>query len=216
MDFDDLLAQSVRLFSEFPEVREKWQRKTRGTCWSTNSRIPIACNSNSSPIWLPASRRTSASWAMTIKAFMDGGAEVSNILEFENYFPNPRIIRLEQNYSQHELDSERGQPAHLAQSPSAPKRLWSPGHDGESVRVIAVPDDRTEAEFVTQEVAALCADGNVSQQRVAVIYRMNAQSRLLEENFRRLRNSLYRLVGGESLFRQAARSKTLPPIWRCS
>jgi superfamily I DNA/RNA helicase len=75
----------------------------------------------------------------------------------------------------------------------------APRQEGDPVRVIAVPDDRKEAEFVTQEVAALCADRHLAYEQVAIIYRMNAQSRLLEENFRRNRIP-YRLVGGKSFF----------------
>ena len=175
-------------------------RRKRGICWSTNFRIPTACNSNLSAC-LASGKPPNVCVVGDDDQSIYGwrGAEVSNILEFENHFPNPRIIRLEQNYrSTNSILSAANRL--IAHNPRRhPKRLWCPGQQGESVRVIAVPDDRTEAEFVTHEVAALCPAGSASHKQVAVIYRMNAQSRLLEENFRRLRIP-YRLVGGRSFF----------------
>ena len=199
MDFDDLLAQSVRLLSEFPEIRTKWQAKTRHLL------VDEFQDTNRLQLELVTHLATGKPPNVCVVGDDDQsiygwrGAEVSNILEFENHFPNPRIIRLEQNYrSTNSILSAANRL--IAHNPRRhPKKLWSPGHDGESVRVIAVPDDRTEAEFVTHEVAAFCAGGSASHKQVAVIYRMNAQSRLLEENFRRLRIP-YRLVGGRSFF----------------
>jgi DNA helicase-2/ATP-dependent DNA helicase PcrA len=199
MDFDDLLAQSVRLLSEFPEVRTKWQAKTRHLL------VDEFQDSNRLQLELVTSLASGKPPNVCVVGDDDQsiygwrGAEVSNILEFENRFPNPRIIRLEQNYrSTNSILSAANRL--IAHNPRRhPKRLWCPGQDGEPVRVIAVPDDRIEAEFVTHEVAALCAAGSAAHKQVAVIYRMNAQSRLLEENFRRLRIP-YRLVGGRSFF----------------
>ena len=199
MDFDDLLAHSVRLLSEFPEVRTKWQTKTRHLLvdeFQDTNRLQlelVSCLVSGKPpnvCVVGDDDQSIYGWR---------GAEVSNILEFENHFPNPRIIRLEQNYrSTNSILSAANRL--IAHNPRRhPKRLWCPGQHGESVRVIAVPDDRTEAEFVTHEVAALCPGGSASHKQVAVIYRMNAQSRLLEESFRRLRIP-YRLVGGRSFF----------------
>jgi DNA helicase-2/ATP-dependent DNA helicase PcrA len=79
------------------------------------------------------------------------------------------------------------------------KNLWSPKQGGEPVRVISVPDDRKEAEFIIQEVAAHRAEQRLPWEHFAVIYRMTAQSWLLEENLRK--NKIpYRLVGGKSFF----------------
>jgi DNA helicase II / ATP-dependent DNA helicase PcrA len=198
MDFDDLLAQSVRLLSEFPEIRTKWQAKTRHLLvdeFQDTNRLQLELVTH-----LATGRPPNVCVVGDDDQSIYGwrGAEVSNILEFENHFPNPRIIRLEQNYRSTSSILTAANRL-IAHNPRRhPKKLWSPGQDGESVRVIAVPDDRTEAEFVTHEVAALCA-GGASHKQVAVIYRMNAQSRLLEENFRRLRIP-YRLVGGRSFF----------------
>ncbi len=199
MDFDDLLVQAVRLLSESPEVREKWRGKARHLLvdefQDTNrlqlELVTLLANGKPPNVCVVGDDDQSIyGWR---------GAEVANILEFENHFPNPRIIRLEQNYRS--TNAILGAANRLiSHNPRRrPKRLWSPGKDGDPVRIISMPDDRTEAEFVTQEVAALCAERSTPYEQVAVIYRMNAQSRLLEENFRRSRIP-YRLVGGKSFF----------------
>ena len=199
MDFDDLLIQAVRLLSEVPEVREKWRAKAQHLLvdeFQDTNRLQLElvtqlANGKPPNICVVGDDDQSIyGWR---------GAEVANILEFEHHFPNPRIIRLEQNYRS--TNAILGAANRLiSHNPRRrPKRLWSPRQEGDPVRVIAVPDDRTEAGFVTQEVAALCADRHLAYEQVAVIYRMNAQSRLLEENFRRSRIP-YRLVGGKSFF----------------
>jgi superfamily I DNA/RNA helicase len=127
------------------------------------------------------------------------GAEVSNILEFEKHFANPEIIRLEQNY--------RSSSAILAAAnrliKNNPRRrgknLWTSQPGGDPVHVVSVPDDKTEAEFVIGEAGALKNTQQIPWEHFAIIYRMNSQSRLLEENLRRMRIP-YRLVGGKSFF----------------
>ena len=199
MDFDDLLAQAVRLLTEFTEVREKWRLKAR--------HLLVDEFQDTNRLQLELVTRLASGQPPNLCVVGDDdqsiygwrGAEVANILEFENHFPNPRIIRLEQNYRSTNAIL-RAANRLIAHNPRRhPKRLWSQGQEGDSVRVISMPEDRTEAEFVTHELAALFAEGKVSHEHVAVIYRMNAQSRLLEENFRRNRIP-YRLVGGKSFF----------------
>jgi DNA helicase-2/ATP-dependent DNA helicase PcrA len=199
MDFDDLLVQAVRLLSESPEVCEKWRAKTRHLLvdeFQDTNRLQLELITQLAN-GRPPNLCVVGDDDQSIYGWR--GAELANILEFERHFPNPRIIRLEQNYrsSNAILGAANRLISHNPRR--RPKRLWSPGADGDPVRIISVPDDPTEAEFVTREVAALCAEQNTSCEQVAVIYRMNAQSRLLEENFRRNRIP-YRLVGGKSFF----------------
>src|SRR5207249_1519819 len=79
------------------------------------------------------------------------------------------------------------------------KRLWSEHGAGEKVRLLALPDDREEAQFIADEIFRLQIDERCRWEDFAVLYRMNAQSRALEENLRRLRIP-YRIVGGKSFF----------------
>jgi superfamily I DNA/RNA helicase len=127
------------------------------------------------------------------------GAEVSNILEFEKHFRNPEIIRLEQNYRS--TNAILGAANRLIRNNPRRrgKNLWSPQEGGDPVHVVSVPDDKKEAEFVVNEIGALRTANNIPWEHFAIAYRMNAQSRLLEECLRRLRIP-YRLVGGKSFF----------------
>jgi superfamily I DNA/RNA helicase len=127
------------------------------------------------------------------------GAEVSNILEFEKHFPNPEVIRLEQNYRSTNTILTAANRLIKNNPRRRAKSLWSSVQGGDPVHVVSVPDDKTEAEFVVGEVGAIRNAQRVPWEQFAVIYRMNAQSRLMEENLRRLRIP-YRLVGGKSFF----------------
>ena len=199
MDFDDLLAKAVQLLSEADEVRDKWRAKVRHLLvdeFQDTNRLQLELVSQLAG-GQPPNVCVVGDDDQSIYGWR--GAEVSNILEFEKHFPNPRVIRLEQNYrSTNAILSAANRL--ISNNPRRRKKnLWSPKEGGEPVRVISVPDDRKEAEFVIQEIAAHRAEQGLPWEDFAVVYRMNAQSRLLEENLRKNRIP-YRLVGGKSFF----------------
>jgi superfamily I DNA/RNA helicase len=127
------------------------------------------------------------------------GAEVANILQFEKFFPNPKIIRLEENYrSTHAV-------LHTANSlikhniGRREKILRSTRKDGDPVRIVAMPGDDQEAEFIAEEIMA--AKGAVGREweDFAILFRTNGQSRKLELAFRE-RKMPYRMVGAQSFY----------------
>jgi superfamily I DNA/RNA helicase len=124
---------------------------------------------------------------------------VSNILEFESHFPNPEVVKLEQNYRS--TNSILGTANNLIKNNPRrrPKALWSAQEGGEKVRLIQAANDREEAEFVATDIQRMSFAEGLPWEAFAVLYRMNAQSRLLEENLRRMQIP-YRLVGGKSFF----------------
>jgi DNA helicase II / ATP-dependent DNA helicase PcrA len=127
------------------------------------------------------------------------GAEVSNILEFEAHFPQPVVVKLEQNYRSTNaiLGAANGL---IKNNPRRrPKKLWSAAGNGEKVRIIGMSDDRQEAEFIANEIAQRTVAENAAHEDFAILFRMNAQSRLLETNLRQL-NIPYRVIGGKSFF----------------
>ena len=199
MDFDDLLGKAVKLLDEHSEAREKWRARVKY--------LMVDEFQDTNKLQLDLVNLLVSGQPPNVCVVGDDdqsiygwrGAEVSNILEFEKHFPNPRIIRLEQNYRS--TNAILGAANRLIKNNPRRrgKNLWSPKEGGEPVRVIAVPDDRKEAEFVVQEIGAQRDEAKVPWEHFAVIYRMNAQSRLLEENLRK--NKIpYRLVGGKSFF----------------
>jgi superfamily I DNA/RNA helicase len=199
MDFDDLLRKAVQLFDENPEVRDKWRSRVKHLLvdeFQDTNNLQLQLVSH-----LAAGNPPNVCVVGDDDQSIYGwrGAEVSNILEFEKHFPDPRVIRLEQNYRS--TNAILGAANRLIKNNPRRrgKNLWSPKEGGEPVRVIGIPDDRKEAEFVIQEIGAHRDSEKLPWEHFAIIYRMNAQSRLLEENLRK--NKIpYRLVGGKSFF----------------
>ena len=199
MDFDDLLVQAVNLLDEHPDVRAKWRARFRHLLvdefQDTNNlqlRLVSLLASDDPPNVCVVGDDDQSIYGWR-------GAEVSNILEFEKHFRNPEVIRLEQNYRS--TNTILGAANRLIKNNPRRrgKNLWSPQEGGDPVHVVSVPDDKKEAEFVVNEIGALRTANNLPWEHFAIAYRMNAQSRLLEECLRRLRIP-YRLVGGKSFF----------------
>jgi superfamily I DNA/RNA helicase len=199
MDFDDLLVQAVRLLNDHQDVRDKWRARY--------SQMMVDEFQDTNRLQLDLVSLLAAGDPPNICVVGDDdqsiygwrGAEVSNILEFEKHFPNPKIIRLEQNYRSTNPILTTANRLIKNNPRRRVKNLWSSVAGGDQVHVVAVADDKTEAEFVVGEAGAIRNASGLPWEHFAVIYRMNAQSRLLEENLRRMKIP-YRLVGGKSFF----------------
>ncbi len=199
MDFDDLLTHAVRLLNDHPEVRDKWRARF--------SHMHVDEFQDTNRLQLDLVGLLASGEPPNICVVGDDdqsiygwrGAEVSNILEFEKHFPNPEVIRLEQNYRSTTAILSAANRLIKNNPRRRAKSLWSSMQGGDPVHVVNVPDDKSEAEFVVGEVGAIRSAQRVPWEQFAVIYRMNAQSRLMEENLRRMRIP-YRLIGGKSFF----------------
>lgn len=203
VDFDDLLLLTVKLLNEHGEVRERWQRRFRYLMvdeFQDTNRLQLDLVA-----LLAGSREEGARPNVAVVGDDDQsiygwrGAEVTNILEFEAHFPNPTVIKLEQNYRSTNFILGTANSLIKNNPRRRPKKLWSAQQGGEKVRIVAMPDDRQEAQFITEEINARKTAEGKKWEDFAVLFRMNAQSRLVEENFRRLRVP-YRIIGGKSFF----------------
>jgi superfamily I DNA/RNA helicase len=198
VDFDDLLILAVRLLDEFPEIRAKWQQRFQyimvDEFQDTNQLqmqlIRSLAQSHNNVCVVGDDDQSIYGWR---------GAEISNILEFERYFPDPTVIRLEQNYRSTNAILGVANSVIRRNPRRRPKSLWSENGDGDKIRVLQVPDDEEEANFIVGEIQKLQLSGSRSWTDFAVIFRMNAQSRLLEAGLRRVQIP-YRIVGGRSFF----------------
>ncbi len=198
VDFDDLLILAVRLLAEFPDVRSYWEAKYQFIMvdeFQDTNRLQLDL------VLLLGGRHKNVCVVGDDDQSIYGwrGAEISNILEFERHFPNPKIVKLEQNYRSTNAILGTANSVILHNPRRRPKALWSEKGDGAPVRVVAIPNDREEACYVVGEIQRLQLAGETRWADFAVIFRMNAQSRLIEENLRRL-HIPYRLVGGRSFF----------------
>ncbi len=198
VDFDDLLLLTVKLLNEHPEVRQRWRERFRYLMvdeFQDTNKLQLEL------VTLLADERRNVAVVGDDDQSIYGwrGAEVSNILEFEQHFPNPTVVKLEQNYRSTNAILGTANSLIKHNPKRRPKRLWSASGDGEKVRLIEAPNDREEGQFVAEEIHRRNMDSGDPWEHFAVLFRMNAQSRILEENLRRLQVP-YRIVGGKSFF----------------
>jgi len=200
VDFDDLLMLTVDVLDRFPEAREKWQKAFRyilvDEYQDTNHAQYRLLQLLAQP-----DMNVCAVGDPDQSIFAFRGADINNILDFERDFPGTRTIALEQNYrsTNHILDAANNVITNNRER--KPKELWSELGDGEPVRVIEVEDEHAEARFVAAGIAALVEQG-FSGDEVAVFYRTNAQSRVLEDVLVRQGVS-YQVIGGPRFYERA-------------
>lgn len=129
------------------------------------------------------------------------GADINNILDFERDFPGTRTIALEQNYRSTNSILDAANAVISNNRERKPKDLWSELGDGDPVRVVEVEDEHAEARFVAAGIAALVEEG-YSGDEIAVFYRTNAQSRVLEDVLVR-QDIPYQVIGGPRFYERA-------------
>jgi len=205
VDFDDLLLLTVKLLNEHPDVRERWWRRFRYIMvdeFQDTNRLQLDLVSllAKSPEHLPDQVPNVAVVGDDDQSIYGWrGAEVSNILEFEAHFSNPTVIKLEQNYRSTNIILGTANSLIKNNPRRRPKSLWSAQEGGEKVRIIGMQDDKQEAEFIVEEIQRRQTLEKLKWEDFAVLFRMNAQARLLEQNFRALKIP-YRVIGGKSFF----------------
>ncbi len=200
VDFDDMLFLTVGVLERFPEAREKWQEAFR---YVLVDEYQDTNHAQYRLLQLLAEKHRNVFAVgdpdQSIYAFR--GADIRNVLEFERDFPGAYTIALEQNYrsTQNILDAANGVIRHNRERKE--KNLWSELGEGEPVRVVEVEDEHAEARYVAAEIALLVEEG-FSGSEVAVFYRTNAQSRVLEDVLVR-QGIAYQVIGGPRFYERA-------------
>jgi len=200
VDFDDMLFLTVDVLERFPEARDKWQEAFR---YVLVDEYQDTNHAQYRLLQLLAEKHRNVFAVgdpdQSIYGFR--GADIRNVLEFEHDFPGSYTIALEQNYrsTQHILDAANGVIGHNRERKE--KNLWSELGDGDPVRVIEVEDEHAEARYVAAEIALLVEEG-FSGSEVAVFYRTNAQSRVLEDVLVR-QGIAYQVIGGPRFYERA-------------
>jgi DNA helicase-2/ATP-dependent DNA helicase PcrA len=197
-DFDDLLLLTVRLFREHAEVLARWRARFRHVLVDEFQDTNLA---QWEIVRLLAEEHRSVTAVgdvdQSIYAFR--GADYRNMLRFEESFPDATVVVLDQNYrsTQKILDAAN---AVIANNPShRPKRLWSERGEGETIVRYEADDEHDEASFVLCELRRLTEHEGYRYRDVAVFYRTNAQSRVLEEQL--VRSGVpYRVFGGVKFY----------------
>jgi DNA helicase-2/ATP-dependent DNA helicase PcrA len=200
VDFDDLLMLTVDVLERFPDVREKWQKAFR---YILVDEYQDTNHAQYRLLQLLAEKHQNLMAVgdpdQSIYAFR--GADINNILDFERDFPGTRTIALEQNYRSTNSILDAANTVISNNRERKPKELWSELGDGEPVRVLEVEDEHAEARFVAAGIAALVEEG-FSGDEVAIFYRTNAQSRVLEDVLVR-QGVGYQVIGGPRFYERA-------------
>jgi DNA helicase-2/ATP-dependent DNA helicase PcrA len=200
VDFDDLLMLTVEVLERFPDALARWRKAFRYVLvdeyQDTNHaqyrllQLLGGEHGNVCAVGDPD---------QSIYAFR--GADIRNIMEFERDFPGTRVIALEQNYRSTNRILRAANAVIEENRERKPKRLFSELGEGDPVRVVEVEDEHAEARFVAAGIASLL-DGELSGNEIAVFYRTNAQSRVLEDVLVR-QDVPYQVIGGPRFYERA-------------
>jgi DNA helicase-2/ATP-dependent DNA helicase PcrA len=200
VDFDDLLMLTVQVLERFPEALERWQKAFR---YILVDEYQDTNHAQYRLLQLLAGQHRNLMAVgdpdQSIYAFR--GADIRNILEFERDFGETRTVALEQNYRSTNTILEAANAVIENNRERKPKNLWSELGEGEPVRVIEVEDEHAEARFVAAEIAILVEAGYAGSE-IAVFYRTNAQSRVLEDVLVR-QGVAYQVIGGPRFYERA-------------
>jgi DNA helicase-2/ATP-dependent DNA helicase PcrA len=200
MDFDDLLFRTVNVLELFPEARGRYSAAFRHVL------VDEYQDTNHAQYrllqLLAGEHRNLAVVGdddQSIYAFR--GADISNILNFRDDFPDAEVVRLEQNYrsTQTILDAANAVISHNRGRMG--KTLWTDLGEGDRIKIRELDDEHAEARFVVGEIERLVDEG-VSRAEIAVFYRTNAQSRVLEDTLVR-REIGYQVIGGTKFYERA-------------
>jgi DNA helicase-2/ATP-dependent DNA helicase PcrA len=204
LDFDDLLLETVRLLKSSAQVRERYQHRYQylliDEYQDTNrpqyELIKLLTGPEHNVCVVGDEDQSIYSWR---------GADIRNILEFEKDFPEARVIRLEQNYrsTQNILEAASAVVSHNLQRKG--KTLWTSRQGGSQIGYYEAPDGENESLFTADYISRYlkkAAEEGQDDVRVAVLYRTNSQSRLVEEAMRRYQLK-YQVVGGFSFYERA-------------
>ena len=221
MDFDDLLFRTVNLLELFDDVRERYVESFRHVLvdeyQDTNHaqyRLLQLLAGGGAP---PASRAAAEGRptyagpvghrnlavvgddAQSIYSFRQ--ADIRNILDFQEDFPDARVVKLEQNYRSTETILAAANAVIANNRGGIAKRLWSELGQGEKIHLRSLEDEHAEARFVVGEVERLLDEG-ASRAEIAVLYRTNAMSRVIEDTLVR-REIAYQVIGGTKFYERA-------------
>jgi len=201
LDFNDLLLQTVRLFEQFPEVlawyRRRWQYLLVDEYQDTN-RVQYRL------------LKLLAAEHENICAVGDGdqsvygwrGADIRNILDFEEDYPNAQVVKLERNYRSTQAILEGASGVIENNLARKERRLWTERAGGDPIRLYEAHDDRDEAMFVVSQILGAVKRGDRHFRDFAIFYRTNAQSRVFEDELLKY-DVPYAIVGGVRFYERA-------------
>ncbi len=198
MDFDDLLVRTVNALELFEEVRERWRRTFRqvlvdeyqDTNHAQYRLLQLLAKDHGNLLVVGDEDQS-------IYGFRH--ADIRNILDFENDFPEAELIKLEQNYRSTQTILSAANAVVERNRERRPKELWTEEEGGEKVQLSELSDEHEEARWVAGEIERLAEEEGVKRSDVAVFYRTNAMSRVVEDTLVRFELP-YQVIGGTKFY----------------
>lgn len=195
LDFDDIIMKTVELFQKYPEVLDQYQEKFRyisvDEYQDTNHAQYILTN-----LLAQKYRNLCVIGDSDQSIYSFRGANIGNILNFEKDYPEAKVVLLEQNYRSTRPILNAAHAIIVKNAKRKDKKLWTEREGGEKIRFTELENERLEADFVAREIENRLRGHEFRDYRdYVVLYRTNAQSRVLEEAM--LRHGMpYKIVGG--------------------
>jgi DNA helicase-2/ATP-dependent DNA helicase PcrA len=193
VDFGSLITGVINLFDNFPEVLERYQNRFhfilvdeyQDTNRAQFKLVRLLSEKRKNICVVGDEDQSIYSWR---------GADIRNILDFERIFPTAKLIKLEQNYRSSKNIIEAASHVISKNTQRKGKELWTDNERGDSIKILECSDDRLESEYIASEVERLLGT-DVDPRDIAIFYRNNAQSRLIEDSLRRV-NIPYKVIAG--------------------
>ncbi len=200
VDFDDMLLYTVKVFQEHPEVLEQYQNRFKyilideyqDTNFAQYRFAYLLARMHKNICVVGDDDQSIYSWR---------GADIGNILSFEKDYKNPRIIRMTQNYRSPKIVLSAANDLISHNQSRHKKELWTDNLEGKNIFLYNTQNERHEAMLISEKIRELNNTQNVSLKDIAIFYRTNAQSRVLETQFIKEKID-YRIVGGINFFQR--------------
>ncbi|TSB45611.1 DNA helicase PcrA [Alkalicoccobacillus porphyridii] len=198
LDFDDLIMKSIELFKLVPEVLEFYQRKFQyihvDEYQDTNKAQYMLVNMLGARL-----KNVCVVGDSDQSIYKWRGADIGNILSFEEDYPNAAVILLEQNYRSTKRILDAANKVINNNANRKPKNLWTENDEGNKIGQFSGATEQDEAHFVVQQIRNAVQEAGYSYSDIAILYRTNAQSRIIEEFF--VKSNLdYNIVGGTKFY----------------
>lgn len=200
MDFDDLLLKTHELLDQFPEVLYKYQNRFRQVMideFQDTNQVQYAIVKRLADVHQNIA--VVGDDAQSIYSFR--GATISNILNFNEDFPDTVVYKMEQNYRSTKAIVEAANTIIARNKGQLAKKIWTSNDEGQKIRVIRASSDNEEGKLVSETIFEMKMREHLHNRDFAILYRTNAQSRAFEESLRRL-NLPYRIYGGISFYQR--------------
>ncbi len=198
LDFDDLIMRTVELFEKHPQVLDYYQERFRYICVDEYQDTNYA-QFRLVSLLAEKYRNLCVVGDDDQSIYRFRGADIRNILEFEQIFPDAKVVRLEQNYRSTQNILEAANHVIANNTERKEKRLWTENEEGDKIHFRQFLNGFEEAEYVVGEIEKLHREGRAGYRDCAVLYRTNAQSRLFEEKLL-VAGIPYKIVGGINFY----------------